>query len=368
MGRATNKDAGLKRAASSYGAFCAHASAQGVSTKSLRRLRCKTICKDLKYLKVKWDSSQQFREHWKLQASNVAATNAVMRQAVKHGRVEFQSIAEKEQPSKQDELVSGEFHYAAQVWTIKGLLGQGGNGSVVKLESKQTGLSVAMKMQKQTLSDGNEVYLLADEFRTGMIMELGNCDLHSWLQQHHLAVPPGPSLSSRNALAAQLLSGLHFLAGKRLLHCDVKTNNVVVFLGDSVLVKWADFGSTREMTDGGPGVFVLGSEVYTVGYRPVEFLSGHNKKVRITYSADIFAFGCVLYDCFAVCGGYRLISDPSFYFDMEIKKACSGLCCEAQQRMKRRIPYDPSLVALIGKCLSLPQERATMAELREYFL
>ena len=54
MGRATNKDAGLKRAASSYGAFCAHAAAHGVSTTSLKRVRCKTICRDFKYLQVKW--------------------------------------------------------------------------------------------------------------------------------------------------------------------------------------------------------------------------------------------------------------------------------------------------------------------------
>ena len=89
--------------------------------------------------------------------------------------------------------------------------------------------------------------------------------------------------------------------------------------------------------------------------------------MRISYAADIFAFGCVLYDLFAVCGSYRLILDSSFYFDMELQKASSGLCVEAQERMKRRIPYNPSLVELITRCLQLPGKRATIAELQAYF-
>ena len=246
-------------------------------------------------------SSQEFRDHFKAEASRAAETNAVMRGAVQKGRAELRKIDEEKLSRKQDELVAEEFHYASQMWITRGLLGQGGNGSVFRIESKQTGLSVALKTQKQALGDGNEVYLLADEFRflsglrhphiitvcsmvttprTGMVMELGNCDLHCWLQQHQLAVPP--DTSCRQAVAVQLVSGLHFLAGKRLLHCDVKTNNAVVFLGASMLVKWSDFGCMREMTDSGPGVFVLGAEVYTPGYRPVEMLSGHSKKARFS--------------------------------------------------------------------------------------
>ncbi len=54
MGRARNKDAGVLRASSSFGYFCASASREGVSVKSLRRLRSKTVCKDKEALQTKW--------------------------------------------------------------------------------------------------------------------------------------------------------------------------------------------------------------------------------------------------------------------------------------------------------------------------
>ena len=58
---------------------------------------------------------------------------------------------------------------------------------------------------------------------------------------------------------------------------------------------------------------------------------------------------------------------PVSTFDMELQKASSGLCVEAQERMKRRIPYNPSLVELITRCLQLPGKRAAITELQAHF-
>ena len=54
MGRSKNSDCGLKRCPSSFGLFCAEASAKGVTAKKLRRLRCKTLCRDKAALLAKW--------------------------------------------------------------------------------------------------------------------------------------------------------------------------------------------------------------------------------------------------------------------------------------------------------------------------
>ena len=62
-----------------------------------------------------------------------------------------------------------------------------------------------------------------------------------------------------------------------------------------------------------------------------------------------------------------IISDPSFFMDMDLELASKGILAEAKQRMARRIPASPRLCALILRCLETPERRAVMGDLLKYF-
>ena len=188
------------------------------------------------------------------------------------------------------------------------LLGEGSTGLVYQA-TRDDGLEVAIKLLRPERADErtSRARFVREAGLAGRIesrhvvpiLELGQEDGRTYL-----ALPffPRGSLARRLHLrplsidetvdlAAQLGRGLDALHAAAILHRDVKPSNVL--LGVDGTAALADFGlalaadSTRLTHDGQ----VLG----TPHYLAPELIEGH----EATPASDVYALGCVLYECLA---------------------------------------------------------------------
>ena len=104
----------------------------------------------------------------------------------------------------------------------------------------------------------------------------------------------GNQLSNNNVkiLMFQLLRGLQYCHQKRILHRDLKPQNLLI--SNTGELKLADFGLARAKS---VPTKTFSNEVVTLWYRPPDVLLGSNE---YTTSIDMWGVGCILYEM--VCG------------------------------------------------------------------
>ncbi|XP_071789839.1 serine/threonine-protein kinase 36-like isoform X1 [Asterias amurensis] len=97
-------------------------------------------------------------------------------------------------------------------------------------------------------------------------------------------------------IAAQLVSALHYLHSHRILHRDMKPQNIL--LGKGGIVKLCDFGFARAMS---LNTLVLTSIKGTPLYMAPELV----EEKPYDHTADLWSLGCILYELF--------VGTPPFY-------------------------------------------------------
>ena len=201
----------------------------------------------------------------------------------------------------------------AEAYHILERIGEGSFGRVYKGRRKCTGQFVALKFMSksgktpkelaalrselailQSLDHPN-IILMLDCFETAKDVVLVTEYAHGELFQILLddkALPEGVVQS----VARQLVAALHYLHSHRIVHRDMKPQNVLV--GSGGTVKLADFGFARQMS---ASTIMLTSIKGTPLYLAPEIF--HDQAYE--YKADLWGLGVMLYE---LCAGR-----PPFY-------------------------------------------------------
>ena len=223
-------------------------------------------------------------------------------------------------------------------YVIERRLGEGGFAVVYQARDTIEGIRVALKVPYPHLLTGVAMEALRNEVRVAARLEhpnilplkyadyigdrlvivtaLGEMTLHERLQRR-LSVETGL------LFAEQMLAAVAYAHEHRIIHCDIKPDNFLVFAGNRL--RLTDFGIARVALR-----TLKGSGTGTVGYIAPEQAMG-----RPSFRSDVFSLGLIL---------YRMFSGvlPEWPYDWPPP----GLA-----RLRRRL-Y-PELISLIRKALEL---------------
>ncbi|CAF1175572.1 unnamed protein product [Rotaria sp. Silwood1] len=185
-------------------------------------------------------------------------------------------------------------------------IGEGSFAKVYRGREKYTGRDVALKFISKLGKTEKDLYFLRREidilrkmkhenivdminsFETNneivVVTERGLADLYQLLEDD-VSLPE----ETVQKIACQLVSALYYLHSHRVLHRDMKPQNILIFPGGKV--KLCDFGFARNMT---METMVLTSIKGTPLYMCPELVD----EKPYDHSADLWALGCILYEVY----------------------------------------------------------------------
>jgi hypothetical protein len=209
------------------------------------------------------------------------------------------------------ERVAGRFE-------ILGEAARGGMGTVFRARDRRDRRDVALKVLRvDALSHvarfEREAAILAGLRHPNIVEYVGHGAtpdglrylVMEWVEGETLAhrlAHAGLTATAIVAMARQLCRALAALHDRGVVHRDVKPSNVMLAGGDVAQVKLVDLGIARRTTEASR-LTRTGVVVGTAGYLAPELVRGGG--AGIDGRADLFALGCVLYECFTGAPAFR---------------------------------------------------------------
>jgi streptogramin lyase/predicted Ser/Thr protein kinase len=208
-------------------------------------------------------------------------------------------------------------------YRVETLLGRGGMSVVYLAEDLQLRRRVALKLLAASLSEDEafrERFLAESQLAASLdhpnvipIYEAGEAGDELYIAMRYVEGQDLKQLLREGALeperairlCSQVADALDFAHGRGLVHRDVKPSNVLLDAKEHVYL--ADFGLTKRVGEGRtvePGLFG------TIDYVAPEQIRGDAVDGR----ADVYALGCLLYDCLAGEPPFRRGSDAATLF------------------------------------------------------
>lgn len=208
-----------------------------------------------------------------------------------------------------DAIVIRRGEHVAFRFEMSTLLGEGSFGRVVRCRDHKLGREVAIKLIKRDRRYTSQVEMeiatleLARKNRASRIVdmlehftfrehvcivfELLGMNLYEILASRHFK---GMKMRFLQSITNQMISALSFLKRVRIVHCDIKPENILVDPGRNFRVKLIDFGSAC----------FKGKSKYT--YIQSRFYRAPEVMLGLDYShpVDIWSFACVLVE--VACG------------------------------------------------------------------
>lgn len=169
-----------------------------------------------------------------------------------------------------------------------------------------------------------ERYFLVEEYLPRTLVDLLR-DVRAAKQQRQMTI------FIRLSAAVQLCSALQYLHSLRILHLDVKPDNILISENQ---IRLCDFGFSRRLDK--DGSVTVSSAHGTPGYAAPELsqnpvhAASRTETVRITTAADVFSFGMLLWQLFA---------------DSNVETALLGPIDELQSVVESSPPVLPPITA-----------------------
>ena len=196
---------------------------------------------------------------------------------------------------------------------LREVIGEGGMGVVHAAFDRETSREVAVKVVRGEGSDdarfARECAALAGVAHPAIVpyVARGTHEGVHWLAMDRLVGSTLASTLHRDgklgiadtlALGRRVAEALAAAHRQRIAHRDVKPSNLFLVDGAPAGVRLLDFGIARDLA--APPLTKTGTLVGTPGYMAPEQARGE----RATPAADVFALGCVLFEC--------LVGRPAF--------------------------------------------------------
>jgi serine/threonine protein kinase len=93
----------------------------------------------------------------------------------------------------------------------------------------------------------------------------------------------------------EMATGLQYIHSRNLIHRDVKPGNILISYGNPAVIKWTDFGVSKETRKkhAGEDVVTWTARQGTKGWKAPEVEK--NEVVKAGEKSDIFSLGCVFF-------------------------------------------------------------------------
>jgi serine/threonine-protein kinase len=252
-------------------------------------------------------------------------------------------------------------------YTVEREIGRGGAARVFQATDLE-GSVVALKVLHPQLAAS----VTADRFlreiqvvsrlvhpRIARLIDYGEGE---WLLWYVMEYVPGPTLRQHldrvrrvsipdtTRIAHDLLAALHVAHAERVVHRDVKPDNIVLSPAGAVLV---DFGIAKAIAESGSDRLTRsGFAVGTSAYMSPEQIEG---SADIDARSDLYSLACVLFECLA---GSPPFEDP--YEDLVLTKHRTAPVPDVRAR---RPETSAALAGAISRALAkAPEERWATAE------
>ena len=234
-------------------------------------------------------------------------------------------------------------------------IGQGGMSVVYAALDKLTGERVALKMllDLDVLDPERfvrEALMLSELTHPGVVRYIAHGSVESrpylvmeWLTGEDLdarLARQGLTVTESVALVRRVADALAVAHARGIVHRDIKPANVFLPSGDTLRAKVLDFGIARRRR-GTHAATRTGLVLGTPGYMPPEQVRGDR---ALDARADVFALGCVLFEC--------LTGTPPYEGESAVVIIARIVMADAPSAASLRPDLPADLVALVARMMS----------------